>query len=312
MKLRQLKIDGFGKFNNQVITIDPQNQLIFGDNEAGKSSIYQFIRTILFGFPKKREMTRDFTPTSGAVYGGQLIFDDSVYGEVVVERYKEKNKGQATVRLENGEVGNESLLESLLSPLTRETFDHIFTFQQEQLLDLNQLNETKLQHLLLTVGLTGSQKLTKMNDRFLKERQKLLKPSGRIPEINQRLRQLKKINEQIALVESQEATYQEKQQEMTKLTKEIEQIETEKNYQSELEKTVLEQQKRFPMYIEWETLNREFSRETTVSATELVAIKEELANYEFLLRKEKELLESQTGYLETESPAYQFYVTNQR
>ncbi|MEG2255011.1 MAG: AAA family ATPase [Vagococcus sp.] len=177
MKLRQLKIDGFGKFNNQVITIDPQNQLIFGDNEAGKSSIYQFIRTILFGFPKKREMTRDFTPTSGAVYGGQLIFDDSVYGEVVVERYKEKNKGQATVRLENGEVGNESLLESLLSPLTRETFDHIFTFQQEQLLDLNQLNETKLQHLLLTVGLTGSQKLTKMNDRFLKERQKLFKPS---------------------------------------------------------------------------------------------------------------------------------------
>ena len=312
MKLRQLKIDGFGKFNNQVITIDPQNQLIFGDNEAGKSSIYQFIRTILFGFPKKREMTRDFTPTSGAVYGGQLIFDDSVYGEVVVERYKEKNKGQATVRLENGEVGNESLLESLLSPLTKETFDHIFTFQQEQLLDLNQLNETKLQHLLLTVGLTGSQKLTKMNDRFLKERQKLFKPSGRIPEINQRLRQLKKINEQIALVESQEATYQEKQQEMTKLTKEIEQIETEKNYQSELEKTVLEQQKRFPMYIEWETLNREFSRETTVSATELVAIKEELANYEFLLRKEKELLESQTGYLETESPAYQFYVTNQR
>ncbi|MEG2255010.1 MAG: hypothetical protein RSC33_06765, partial [Vagococcus sp.] len=108
-------------------------------------------------------------------------------------------------------------------------------------------------------------------------------------------------------MESQEATYQEKQQEMTKLTKEIEQIETEKNYQSELEKTVLEQQKRFPMYIEWETLNREFSRETTVSATELVAIKEELANYEFLLRKEKELLESQTGYLETESPAYQFY-----
>ena len=51
MKLRQLRMDGFGKFNNQVVDIDPQNQLVFGDNEAGKSSIYQFVRTILFVFP---------------------------------------------------------------------------------------------------------------------------------------------------------------------------------------------------------------------------------------------------------------------
>lgn len=311
MKLRQLKIDGFGKFNNQVIDIDPQNQLIFGENEAGKSSVYHFIRTILFGFPKKREMVRDFTPISGAVYGGKITFEDQVHGLVTVERYKEKNKGQAVVRLENGEVGTDSLLESILSPLTKETFDQIFSFQQEQLTELNQLNEIKLQHLLLAVGLTGSRRLSKMNDQFFKERQKLFKPSGRIPEINQRLRQLKKVDEQIALVEAQEGTYQQKRHQMGELTESIRAIEKEKEYQLELEKTILEQQKRFPMYIEWESLTREFSDEASASYSQIEAVKNELQNHAFLLRKEKELLESQSGYLETESPAYQFYLANQ-
>ena len=312
MKLKQLQIDGFGKINNQIITIDPQNQLIFGANEAGKSTIYQFIRTILFGFPKKREMVRDFTPVNGSVYGGKITFENQIHGQVVVERYKEKNKGQASVRLEDGTTGSESLLEQMLSPLTKETFDQIFTFQQEQLTELNQLNETKLQHLLLSVGLTGSRRLTRMGDNFLKERQKLFKPSGRVPEINQKLRQLEKIEEQIAIVEAQEKTYQQKRHQMSELTEEITAIEKEKIYQQELEKTVLEQQKRFPMYIEWESLEKEFSEDGHVSERRLDEVRQELANYDFLLRKEKELLESQSAHLETESPAYQFYLENQR
>lgn len=311
MKLRQLRIDGFGKFNNKIVDIDPQNQLIFGDNEAGKSSVYQFIRTILFGFPKKREMLRDFTPINGALYGGKLIFDDAVHGKVVVERYKEKNKGQASVRLENGEVGNETLLEQLLAPLTKETFDQIFTFQQEQLTDLNQLNEVKLQHLLLAVGLTGSRKLSKMNDDFLKERQKLFKPSGRVPEINQKLRQLEKIDEQIGIVEAQEATYQEKGRQMSEWAKKITDIEKEKLYQTELEKTILEQQKRFPMYIEWESLDKEFKNEPKATMDLIEKVQTEIRHYEFLLGKEKELLESQHTHLEMEAPAYQFYLENQ-
>lgn len=312
MKLLQLKIDGFGKFNNQVFDVYSDNQLFFGENEAGKSTIYQFIRTILFGFPKKREIIRDFTPVNGAIYGGKVVFEDKIYGKVTVERFKEKNKGQALVTLENGQSGNDLFLEKVLAPLTKESFDQVFSFQQEQLADLTQLNEVRLQHLLLTVGLTGSERLTKMNDTFMKERQKLFKPSGRVPEINQKLRQLKKIEQQIELVESQEATYQEKNTRMSTLTSLVETAEKEKNYQSELEKTILEQQKRFPMYIEWESLSREFSESDNEAVSKIEEIKQEVRNYRFLLDKEKELLESQGEQLETQSPAYHFYIENQQ
>lgn len=312
MKLRQLKIDGFGKFNNQVFDVYSENQLFFGENEAGKSTVYQFIRTILFGFPKKREILRDFTPVNGAIYGGKVIFEDKVYGKVTVERFKEKNKGQALVTLENGQTGNDLLLEKIIAPLTKEAFDQVFSFQQEQLSELNQLNEVRLQHLLLTVGLTGSERLTKMNDTFLKERQKLFKPSGRVPEINQKLRQLKKIEQQIEVVESQEATYQDKTRRMNTLTGLVEEAEKEKNYQSDLEKTILEQQKRFPMFIEWESLTKEFSENNQENASKLEEINQEVRNYRFLLGKEKELLESQGEQLETQSPAYHFYIENQQ
>ncbi|MEG0550593.1 MAG: AAA family ATPase [Vagococcus sp.] len=311
MKLLQLKIDGFGKFNNQVFDVNSQNQLFFGENEAGKSTVYQFIRTILFGFPKKREMIRDFTPVNGAIYGGKIIFEDKLHGKITVERYKEKNKGQAAIQFENGQLGNELTLEKLLAPLTKETFDQIFSFQQEQLVELNQMNEVRLQHLLLTVGLTGSERLTKMSDVFLKERQKLFKPSGRIPEINQRLRQLKKLEQQIELVESQEATYQVKRQRMSELTQLINNADKDKNRQSELEKTILEQQKRFPMYIEWESLMKELSSDVEAPSTKIESVKHGLNNHRFLLNKEKELLESQSSNLEVESPAYQFYLENQ-
>lgn len=311
MKLLQLKIDGFGKFNNQVFDVHSQNQLFFGENEAGKSTVYQFIRTILFGFPKKREIIRDFTPVNGAIYGGKIIFEDKTHGKVTVERYKEKNKGQAMIRFENGQVGNESTLEKLLAPLSKDTFDQIFSFQQEQLVELNQMNEVRLQHLLLTVGLTGSERLTKMNDNFLKERQKLFKPSGRIPEINQQLRQLKKLEQQIELVESQEATYQVKRQRMNELTQLIEKTDRDKHHQSELEKTILEQQKRFPMYVEWESLMKEMSSDVEAPYEKLEAVKQGLNNHRFLLNKEKELLESQSNHLEVASPAYQFYLENQ-
>ena len=113
MKIRRLYINGFGKFNNQVFNLKEDNQLIFGDNESGKSTLYHFIRTILFGFPKKRDMTRDFTPVAGATYGGHLIIDHPVHGEIYVERFKEKNKGQAYVRLEDGQVGDERLLTTI-------------------------------------------------------------------------------------------------------------------------------------------------------------------------------------------------------
>lgn len=62
MKLLAVEIVGFGKWQQQKITFESGNQLLYGANEVGKSTLYQFIQAMLFGFPTKGKRKRDYAP----------------------------------------------------------------------------------------------------------------------------------------------------------------------------------------------------------------------------------------------------------
>ena len=61
MKLLAVEIVGFGKWQQQKITFESGNQLLYGANEVGKSTLYQFIQAMLLGFPQ-RAKKRDYAP----------------------------------------------------------------------------------------------------------------------------------------------------------------------------------------------------------------------------------------------------------
>lgn len=54
MRFLELKLTHFGKFNNGHISLKDGINLIYGENEAGKSTIHTFIRGMLFGIEKGR------------------------------------------------------------------------------------------------------------------------------------------------------------------------------------------------------------------------------------------------------------------
>lgn len=312
MRIKTLDVVGFGHFSNQVFYLDEESQLIYGENEAGKSTLYQFVRAILFGFAKKREKMRDFEPRNGDAFGGSIVFHDDVYGDVKVARFKNKNRGEAVVTLENGEVGNDYLLEKIISPLTKDVFDQIFSFQQEQLIDLADLDEAKLQHLLLTVGLTGSEQLNDVSQKFLKERQQIYKPSGRVPSLNQQLHKLQQLEEKINQAENEEINYQAYLAERQTLQNQLDEL---KQQQAELDlkqKRYTQQQKRYTQYAEWAKLNQLLEKDTIVTDEVLKETQETFQEYRFLENKEKKLLEQHRELASLNSPAFQFYVDEQR
>lgn len=102
MKFSAVEIVGFGKWQQKRIDFSAENQLFYGPNEIGKSTLYQFIQAMLFGFPTKGKRKRDYQPKDGAAYGGRLWLIHPVYGEVRIERFKAKNKGQAILYFEQG------------------------------------------------------------------------------------------------------------------------------------------------------------------------------------------------------------------
>jgi hypothetical protein len=54
MLLRRLKLNYFGRFQNKEIELKPGINLIYGENEAGKSTVHTFIRGMFFGIDRMR------------------------------------------------------------------------------------------------------------------------------------------------------------------------------------------------------------------------------------------------------------------
>ena len=56
MKLLKANIDGFGKWINVEFNLEGSDLICFyGENEAGKSTLQQFILYVLFGLPPKKK-----------------------------------------------------------------------------------------------------------------------------------------------------------------------------------------------------------------------------------------------------------------
>lgn len=64
MIITELFLNSFGKFKNKTITLKDGFNIIYGDNEAGKTTIHKFIEGMLFGFfkpySKKRIYSEDY------------------------------------------------------------------------------------------------------------------------------------------------------------------------------------------------------------------------------------------------------------
>ena len=54
MKIKELRLKNFGKFTNKEIHFSDGMNVIYGENESGKSTLYTFIRAMLFGLDRGR------------------------------------------------------------------------------------------------------------------------------------------------------------------------------------------------------------------------------------------------------------------
>ncbi len=88
MKILELHINSFGKLKNKHIRFSDRFNLIYGYNEAGKSTIHSFIKAMLFGMDRTRvranpndAWSRYLPWDPGADYSGSMkvSYKDSVY-----------------------------------------------------------------------------------------------------------------------------------------------------------------------------------------------------------------------------------------
>ena len=146
MKITDVHIDGFGVWNTMSArSLSSEITLFYGPNEAGKTTLMQFIRTMLYGFSDERRRLY-LPPVFGGTPGGMLRVENHS-GQYTVERRLEEDDqtviGRAVVLGENGSRQGQHLLNVLLSGIDESIFNNVFAVGIRELQELATLNDTQ-------------------------------------------------------------------------------------------------------------------------------------------------------------------------
>ena len=139
MRFLDLYIKGFGKFHDTFVSFEDGLNLVYGKNEAGKSTIHTFIRGILFGIERQRgraaknDLYSKYEPwENSSTYEGQLRLESggTIYR---FERSFQKNKKEFIIV--NETTGREAeptkaLLDEILCGLSETAYNNTISIGQ--------------------------------------------------------------------------------------------------------------------------------------------------------------------------------------
>ena len=97
MKINNLKINGFGKIENKEINLENKINIIYGKNESGKSTIFNFIVSILYGCSKLKKGKNisnfeKYKPWNTEEFSGKIKYElDNNKKYEIIRKFKSKN-----------------------------------------------------------------------------------------------------------------------------------------------------------------------------------------------------------------------------
>lgn len=135
--LEHIKMTSFGKFANVIIgPFGPGMNVVYGPNEAGKTTINELVKGVLFGWPAARGEVNPYRPEN-ADRSGSLFFKNASSGDVAeLKRVKNSDELQPP--------------SPLLTNIDRETYETMFSLTSDELLRLDRHSDITAR--LLTAG----------------------------------------------------------------------------------------------------------------------------------------------------------------
>ncbi len=97
MKIQNIKINNFGKLSNKEINLSDGINVIYGENESGKSTLLKFIMGMFYGLSKNKNGRfipdfQKYTPWNGGEFSGKITYKlDSDEKYEVFRDFKKKN-----------------------------------------------------------------------------------------------------------------------------------------------------------------------------------------------------------------------------
>ncbi len=145
MRIKDIQIDGFGVWSGLSVDSLPDGMTLFyGPNEAGKTTLMQFVRAMLYGFtPDRRD--KYLPPVHGGTPGGAMRVTGPG-GGYQIRRHSQLTDtgvtGQLTVTGQDGLSQGQHRLQSLLGQIDEPIFTNVFAIGMRELQELSTLDDT--------------------------------------------------------------------------------------------------------------------------------------------------------------------------
>lgn len=237
MKLRQLRINGFGHLHGMDIALQGPATVLYGPNEAGKSTLLGFIRSMFFGIPTRAMSAQRFEPVQGGSHGGVLVITADDGAQWSIERYASSggsSKNAAGMRggerlriLRTDSVGGvsewsqEDLQRELLGGMSREMYNQLFAVSLTELQEVSALRSEEMSRFLFHAGIGGGSSVLRGEKQLLQEMDKLYRPRGRIQEIPRMIQSFEQLEEEAAAMKLLLPRYNEVLAELDQVTQQL-------------------------------------------------------------------------------------------
>jgi len=294
MILEKLYIDGFGKFSDYSLNFSPSIQILYGENEAGKSTIHAFIQAMLYGIPKgasKKEVFFQYRPFSKALgFGGSLTFSHQGKSYCVQRDFLQGGEAHITIPPQGEKLSEgESFLQSVLSPFSLESFKNTVSIRQLKSSTEREM-VYELQAMLSNFQESGNVELNPQAALDYLEQEEARLREKMIPDASKRysglLGEVKNTRRSLSLLEAEEAQFSEEKSIKGLAPKEAMIEATNREESLELQRKVAEIEETRE---EWNRLSSLLEKEGLNNKEELLLEQEKMLQYLSHEQEEKEL-----------------------
>lgn len=223
MRIREVEIEHFGMLHGLRLELPGDlPHVVFGPNEAGKSTLLQVIRELLFGFPTRNRYA--FEDHAGEMAATAML-ELANGGHLRFRRRKGRSNVVVGEHVENGDPVDAASLTRYLGNANIDLYQNVFGFALEELASGQQsLEDARLSEALYGTAMGGLAGFQDVLRGLQEDQERLFSPSARKKPVNQLLSELQKYSKELRAAQVRPREYAERQQAFQQLLAQSDQL----------------------------------------------------------------------------------------
>ena len=257
MQLREIHVISFGILANVHIRgLRSGLNVLHGPNEFGKTSLLEFSRRVLFGFPSRTTKANQYLLPSMEKNSGQLLCELRDGRTLSVARTTGKSGGPLTVTTVDGTTLSEPDFATAMGHVSPDLYQNVFSVGLQELYDIDVVNLDEVKDRIYGAGL-GGVSIPGLKEHFEERASALYKKGGHKQRLKELADDITKRTKDIEDERNRLAKYDDKKSERDHLTDAVEELEASlRTMQADL-RHLENQQRLYPTFVDMQRTERQ-------------------------------------------------------